>query len=113
MENINPYSLLNNWIDSITPNYELTIHINDCESYIFKKGYTFILSDGDDEEIINTNDINIIKNFFIGKNITEIDLNDKISNTSKELYIAITLKRKRSTFGKNIFFRDIKYLLKL
>ena len=89
MNSINPINVINSSIDNLTPDFEITIHANPYLTYILKKNEdVFILSDGDDNDIlINDNKI-IIKNFFNNLDITEILLHHEDDVTKNiELYL--------------------------
>jgi len=88
MNNINPIDVINSLINNLTPGFEITIHANPYLTYILKKDEdVFILSDGDDNDILINNNIFIITNFFINLDITEIDLHNLILNTTEEIFL--------------------------
>ena len=88
INSINPINVINSSIDNLTPDFEITIHANPYLTYNLKKDEdVFILSDGDDNDIlINDNKI-IIKNFFNNLDITEIDLHNLTLNTTEEIFL--------------------------
>ena len=88
MNNINPINVIHSLINNLTPEFEITIHANPYLTYILKKDVDiFILSDGDYNDILNNDNIIIIKNFFINLDITEIDLHNLILNTTEEIFL--------------------------
>lgn len=88
MNNVNPINVINTLINNLTPEFEIIIHANPYLTYILKKDEdVFILSDGDDNDILINDNILIIKNFFINLDITEIDLHNLILNTTEEIFL--------------------------
>ena len=88
MNNINPIDVIHSLIDNLTPEFEITIRANPYLTYILKKSEdVFILSDGDENDIlINDNNV-MIKTFFNNLDITEIDLRNLTLNTTEEIFL--------------------------
>ena len=88
MNNINPINVIHSLIDNLTPEFEITIHANPHLTYILKKDKNiFMLSDGDENDILINDNEDIIKKFFNNLNITEIDLHNLTLNTTEETFL--------------------------
>ena len=88
MNDINPIDVINDKIDNLKPEFEITVHANPHLTYILKKDEdVFMLSDGDENDILINNNAGIIKNFFNNLDITEIDLYNLTLNTTEETFI--------------------------
>ena len=88
MNNINPIDVIHSLINNLTPEFQITIHANPYLTYILKKDEdVFILSDGDDNDILINDNEDVIKNFFNNLDITEIDLRNLILNTTEEIFL--------------------------